>query len=34
MERVEYLDVKQRERQNQIRLQQTIGPTRLQPTGP
>ena len=34
MERVEYLDVKRRERQNQIRLQQAIGPTRPQPTGP
>jgi hypothetical protein len=34
MERAEYLDAKRRERQNQIRLQQTIGPTRPQPTGP
>ena len=34
MERVEYLDAKRRERQNQIRLQQTIGPTKPQPTGP
>jgi hypothetical protein len=34
MERVEYLDVKRRERQNQVRLQQAIGPTGPQPTGP
>jgi len=34
MERIEYLDAKRRERQNQIRLQQTIGPTKPQPTGP
>jgi hypothetical protein len=34
MERAEYLDAKRRERQNQIRLQQTIGHTRPQPTGP
>ena len=34
MERAEYLDVKRRERQDQIRLQQTIGPTKAQPTGP
>jgi len=34
MERVEYLDIKRRERQNQIRLQQTIGPTMLQGSGP
>ena len=34
MERAEYLDVKRRERQDQIRLQQTIGPTKPQPTGP
>jgi hypothetical protein len=34
MERAQYLDAKRRERQNQIRLQQTIGPTRTQPTGP
>ena len=32
MERAEYLDVKRRERQNQDRLQQTIGPVKLQPT--
>ncbi len=34
MERAEYLDVKRRERQDQVRLQQTIGPAKPQPTGP
>ncbi len=34
MERAEYLDVKRRERQNQIRHQQAIGPTRLSPITP
>ena len=34
MERAEYLDVKRRERQDQIRLQQLIGPTKPRSTGP
>ena len=34
MERAEYLDVKQREHQNQVRLQQTLGPAKPQPTHP
>jgi hypothetical protein len=34
MERAEYLDVKRRERQNQIRLQQALGSTGPQPTRP
>jgi hypothetical protein len=34
MEKAEYLDVKRRERQNQVRLQQAIGPTRPQSAGP
>lgn len=34
MEKVEYLDVKRRERQNQVRLQQTIGPAPPPPAGP
>jgi hypothetical protein len=34
MERAEYLDVKRRERQNQVRLQQALGPTGPQPTRP
>lgn len=34
MERAEYLDVKRRERQNQVRLQQALGPARPQSTGP
>ena len=34
MERGDYLDIKRRERQNQIRLQQAIGPTRAQAAGP
>ena len=34
MEKAEYLDIKRRERQNQLRLQRTIGPTRPQAAGP
>jgi hypothetical protein len=34
MERAEYLDVKRRERENQLRLQQRIGPAGSKPTGP
>ena len=34
MEMAEYLDVKRRERQDQIRLQQSIGPTKPPSTGP
>jgi len=34
MEKAEYLDIKRRERGNQIRLQRMIGPTRPQAAGP
>jgi hypothetical protein len=33
MEKPEYLDVKRRERENQIRLQQKLGPVNTRPGG-